>query len=240
VRFSERFDAADYRYTNLEDTVGDLIVEDTQNHQTYLAQGKAEYAVSPDTALFTSVQWNQRDYQNGGPQGVSSDGFEIDAGTSFDITHLVRGSVQVGYLQQNYDAAPLSSIPAKTTSGPAFHAKVEWFPSQLTTVTLTGDREIEDWTITGASGTLGTGGGIQVDHELLRNLILSARTGYTEYEYVGASRTDKAFTAGFDGNYLLNRHVGIDISYRYMNQTSTVSNLNFADNRVGAALTFQY
>lgn len=240
LRFSERFDAADYRYSNLEDGVGDVILENIQNHQTYIAQGKAEYAVSPDTSAFMAAQWNQRDYQNGGAQGVNSDGYELTVGASFDITHLLRGEAQVGYLQQNFDAAPLSGVPAKTVSGPAFHGKIEWFPSQLTTVTFTGDREIEDFTIIGASGTLGTGGGVEVDHELLRNLILTAKTAYNEYEYVGADRTDKAWTAGFEGNYLLNRHVGLNVSYRYMNQTSTVSNLNFNDNRVGVGLTLQY
>src|SRR5262249_54846522 len=98
----------------------------------------------------------------------------------------------------------------------------------------------EDYTVVGASGTLGTGGGVQIDHELLRNVILTARTAYNEYEYVGTNRTDRAWTAGFAGNYLLNRRLGVNISYRYMSQTSTVSILSFADNRIGAALTLQY
>lgn len=240
LRFSERFDAADYRYANLVDGLGNTIFEDTQNHKTYVAQGKAEYAVSPATSGFLGFSWNRRDYANGGAQGVNSNGFEFTIGTSFDLTHLIRGQLQVGYLEQDFDAAPAFGLAAQSVSGPAFHGKLEWFPTELTTVTLTGNREIEDFTVAGASGTLGTGGGLEVDHELLRNLILSAKTNYNEYEYVGAGRTDKAWTAGFDGNYLLNRHIGIDVSYRYIDQTSTISNLNFVDNRIGVAFTLQY
>lgn len=242
LRFSERFNAAGYTYGNLVDGLGDVIFEDTQNHATYTEQGRADYALSPDTAVFGLVNFNQRDYNNGGDQGVNSSGYEATVGASFDITKLVRGEVQVGYLEQDFTSAPTATpaIPSKTLTGPAFHGKVEWFPSELTTVTLAGDREVEDFTVAGASGTLGTGGSVQVDHELLRNLILSAKGTYNQYEFVGLGRTDTAWTGGVEANYLLNRHLGVDLAYRYMDQTSTVSNLNFKDNRLAVALTFQY
>jgi len=241
ARFSERFDLADYRYHNLVDSLGDVLLEASQNHTTYTLQGKGEYAASPDTAVFAALAWNQRDFQNGGAQGVNSSGYEVTAGASFDFTHLVRGELQVGYLEQDFTAAPAAvpPIPSQAVAGPAYHGRIEWFPTGLTTVTLSGDRAIEDFTVPGASGTLGTGGALQIDHELLRNVILSARTGYNAYKYIGADRTDRAWASGANADYQLNRHVGLALSYRRLDQTSTVSSLNFKDNRIGLALTLR-
>jgi hypothetical protein len=83
---------------------------------------------------------------------------------------------------------------------------------------------------------------VQVDHELLRNLILTANFTYEDDDYSGISRTDERTSESLAGTYLLNRGVGVSFTYQHLENSSsgTEAGLSFDDNRVVAGLTFHY
>jgi len=66
----------------------------------------------------------------------------------------------------------------------------------LTTVNLSASRSVQEPVDITASGYLSSNVGIRVDHELFRNILLSARAGYGQDLYKGASRTDNRANAG--------------------------------------------
>ena len=238
-RFTLRGDWSRFDYSNVPAIGGGTIIETDMNHQQFDLDGRVDYAISPRTAWFVEADGNWRPYQAAGiltPER-SSQGYQLLTGANFEVTSLIRGEIGVGYISQMYNAHTYDNV-----SGPGLRGKLEWFPSELTTVTLTGDRSVQDAGIIGSSGYLSTNIGAQIDHELLRNVILSASGQYGHDSYNGVDRRDERYMAGFSATYLINRRVGLSAGYVYFKQDSagTAAGENFAVNRVTAALALQY
>lgn len=219
--------------------------QDDRDRTVTTLTGRADYALSPDTAFFVQVAGNKRAYRLENPPAAAfpafvdrdSEGVEILAGANFEISALMRGEIGLGYLSQEYDAVAFNKIDGFGARG-----QLEWFPTQLMTVTLTGSRTVEDAGIPGSAGYLSSNIGGQVDYELLRNVIITGRAGWGEDEYKGIDRTDKRNTAGVSATYLMNRNLGVTVSYDRFKQTSrgSAGGNDFTVNRVGATLTLQY
>ena len=213
--------------------------EQNLNHADTTFTGKAEYAVSPNTALFLAAAYNLKNYQLSPPTvayNSNSQGYNIAGGVNFDITHLIRGELQLGYLHQQYVSPLFPDI-----GGLSAKAQVQWFPTQLTTVTATALRGVGDSGIIGSAGFLNTTGGIQVDHELLRNLILTVNGTGTQNQYFGISRTDDIWTTGASASWLLTRWFGLTLGYTFADQHSSGAERGptFNDNRFVLSAVFQ-
>jgi hypothetical protein len=213
--------------------------QDLRDRTVTTGVGRAEYALSPDTALFVEAAFNKRDYRITPAlpnPNRNSTGSEYSVGANFDIGALARGEVQVGYMSQDYDYAPFG-----TTHGGTFHGKVEWFPTQLVTVTFFGDRTIEDATSVGSSGFVSTRFGVRTDYELLRNLIVDGGLAHEDDDYRGIDRDDKRWTFGVGATWMMNRNVGIRVAYDHLDRDSGGINAggDYKINRLGVALILQ-
>ncbi len=221
LRLTARGSLDDYTYDNAATTSGIQIYEKDQDHTAAVGALQAEYAYLPDMSFLASLVGNHREYRNELPGEASrtSSGYELTVGTNFDLTHLARGEVYIGYLEQDYD----NSSIFKNVSGLALRGKVEYFPTQLTTVTLSGSRSVQDSGIIDVGGFLANTAAVQVDHELLRNLILTGVISYTEDDYSNYSRTDKIDSEQIGAAYLMNRAVSLNLTYAHMDQNSSGS-----------------
>jgi hypothetical protein len=183
--------------------------------------GKAEFAVSPDTAVFGQLTYTNTDYQDpgGGRFGPNRDSKEsgVQVGANFDLSALVRGEVGAGYVQRKYD----DSVAFPKVSGLALKGQVEYFPTQLTTLTFNLRRSVEDGTDNNAGGYFATGGGLRVDHEFRRNILINAAADYENDTFEGNTRKDKITTLSAGATYLLNRGLGVNGSIGYVNRDST-------------------
>lgn len=248
LKVSGRVDWRKYNYLN---RTGNF-PQDDRDRDVYVATARADYAVSPDTAVFVEVDGNDRNYDlssspivNGVPtfpDFVNRDakGGQVLVGANFELAALVRGEVGVGYMKQDYKDKAFSDY-----SGLGARGQVEWFPTQLTTVTVTGSRSVEDASIVGASSYISTNGALQVDYELLRNVILSGNASYGHDAYRGIDRTDKRYGIGASASYLMNRNVGVSLAYNHFKQDSSGTDTstqvaNYTVDRVGLTLTLQY
>jgi hypothetical protein len=219
LRVSGRFDYSDFDYDNNVLRTGAPLLQDDRDREVAVGTARAEYAVSPATAFFVAGRLNSRDYRLAvGADGFNRDssGYAATAGVNFDVSAVARGEIEVGYLNQDYDDARLRSI-----RGMALAGRVEWFPTELTTIGLSVTRSVEEATVAGASGFLSTGGGVQIDHELLRNVLLNAQASYTEDQYRGVDRKDKRTAASAGATYLLNHAAALSLTYSYYRQNST-------------------
>jgi len=171
------------------------------------------------------------------PYNSSSNGYNIAGGVNFEITHIVRADIQLGYLDQTYQS-PLF----KTIQGLSAKGQIEWFPTQLTTVTLTGLRAVGDSEIIGAAGYINSTGALQIDHELLRNLILTANASTTQNQYSGIDRNDHIWTVGAYAKWYLASRIQLTFGYTHADQTSSGTNAgpSFTDNRVTLSNTLQF
>jgi len=145
---------------------------------------RTSYAVSPATSVFFLYQWNDRDFD--ATNARDSDGFRALVGADFDLTQLARGAVSVGYLNQEFDTSGMSNV-----EGVAVSATIEWFPSEITTIEFGLERTIDDTGVVGGTNTLSTVYSVRGDHELRRNVVLSAQASLREDEYEGALDRDE-------------------------------------------------
>lgn len=143
----------------------------------------------------------------------SSDARDLVVGTTLDLGGKTFGELYAGYRHWSYDDPRFRSI-----DGATFGIDLTWNPSGLTTLVASGGRTVESTTIVGAAGIERTAFGLTVDHELLRNLILSARLATATEDFAGIDRSDDLQEAGFRASYLLNRrlylHAGIEHEQR--------------------------
>jgi hypothetical protein len=240
LRLSGRADYQIYDYQNGRTAGGFPVFQKDQNRKVATFTGRAEYAVSPDTAIFVAGAYNDRKYDLNPPAVLytrNSSGYDIGGGANFDLSHLLRGEIQLGYLNQHY-RSPLF----KTISGLSAKAQLEWFPTQLTTVTATALRAVGDSGIINSAGYLTTVGGLQVDHELLRNVILTGNVSVGHDQYFGVSRNDDHWGAGVSANWLVTRRLGLTLAYGYSNQRSSGAQKgpSFSDNRVSLSAVVQF
>lgn len=229
-----------YDYSSVRSVTGGILDQSFRDRDIWTGTLRSDFALSPDTAFFIEGSYNNRNYDLAPPIVAflrDSDGYEVLGGVNFDITNLIRGEIGAGYLRQSFDDPALPNV-----NGFGVRANVEWFPTQLTTVNFSAARSAEDSVFAGSSGYLSTRFSAGVDHELLRNLILSAELGYVIEDYKGIDREDERWSGTLAATYLMNRHVGVTGSYTYLEQNSsgTAIGRDYNANRVGISLRFHF
>ncbi len=219
------------------DDQGAAFDQNTRDRDEYYYGGKAEYAVSPDTALFASLIGNKKSYDldSAALRARDSDGYIATLGANFDLSQVIRGEVEAGYMAQSYKN--YSDINGFTAKG-----NVDWFPTELTTVSATGSRSIEESVAIGAQGFISNVVSVTVDHELMRNVLLSAGGSYGKDNYKIIDRDDKRTGATASATYLVNRRVGVILTYNYLKQKSSGADAasSFTDNKIAASVAVQF
>jgi hypothetical protein len=204
---------------------------------TNVASARVDYAVSPSVAVFVYAESNDRAYDTN--RNFDSKGSIISVGASFEVTGLSRGELQVGSLKQDYKS--LSSGNQSTTY---VNGKLEWFPTPLTSVTGKLSRNVNDTpNISGGSvSAIATSTSLGVDHELLRNLILSAEYKHFSYDFSGIDRSDAGDTLTLSGRYYMNRRVSLDAAIRHekYNSSGSQSFRDYTSNWLRLGLTWRY
>ena len=239
LRVVGRVDDKDYNYKNVRNNAGTGVLDQNFRDRNELYYGaKAEYAISPDTAVYLSGLGNKKDYDaKGVATDRTSDGYVLGVGANFDVSELARGDIQVGYMKQSYDNPAFADIDGFSAAG-----RVEWFPTQLTTIGLNGSRSIEESTAVGSQGYISNNIGASIDHELMRNVLLSATYSHGKDNYKGVDRDDKRDNFSATATYLLNRRVGLFLTYNYLKQNSdgAQAGASFKDNKLIASVALQF
>lgn len=238
-RFTARGGFQDYTYINAHTPQGGVVYQEDRDEGIVSGAFKAEYAVLPDTSVFADVVLNHRDFYNrlSFEPSRNSGGYEATVGANFDLTHLLRGEIYIGYLEQDY-----RSPDYKGVGGLALRGVLYYFPTQLTTITASGARTVQDSDILGAGPYLSSNYTAQLDHELLRNLILSGSFTIGNDVYQGYDRTDNRYIVTAGGTYLLTRTIGLNLKYSHFIQDSSGAERgpNFDINSVILSLAYQF
>ena len=239
LKVAGRYDWRKYNYKDIDLVGGGVADQTARDYKQQVFTGRADYALSPATAVFGSVALTSKDYRTitGGQPPRSSDGSTILVGANFDITNLIRGEFAIGYANQNFDNSTYKDL-----NGVAVRGLVEWFPSQLMTVTFTANHALEDAAAVGVGGYDTSDFGLRADYELRRNWLLNAHGDVGKDNFQGGSRTDKRSGAGFGATYLMNRRVGLALDYDYAKRDSRGSQAasSYAANKLTAALVLKF
>jgi hypothetical protein len=216
--------------------------QDFRDRENTYARTRLSYAVSPDLAVYTQGTIHDESYDTtqiigGLPRSRDSEGYTIAAGVDFELQALIRGDVAVGYLSEDKKDDFFADV-----DGLSLDARVQWFPSRLTTFTLSGSRRVADTGVFTSPSALATTYRAEVDHELRRNVILSAYAGFTDYEYQEIDRTDEMSNFGVAAKYKMNKRLHIDAFARHLSWDSSGADVAFVPsygiNLIGVELRF--
>ncbi len=233
LKFTGQANWAYFNYFDVKDINGATIDQDARDYTWLYYEGRADYAISPATSVYFVYNGNTRTYRLGNDR--DSRGYDMDLGADFDITNLMRGSVQFGYLEQHYTAFP-------TTKAPSFAGNIQYFPTQLTTLSFKAARTVQETPQLGASGFVSSEYMATIDHELLRTLVLSASFDTFGDDYHGVNRHDTRSILYFGAKYLISRNIYLRGGYTYSDLSShgTSAIVPYKDNSVRAYLGLQY
>ena len=218
-------------------TGGGSVDNSDRNSRIVEPYGKVSYEMEPGSSVFVRASYNTRDFDlqlDRNHFDHSSDGYRIAGGLQMFLSPVLRGTMFVGYLQQNFKA------PFHSVSGVDFGSQLDWFATELITVHLSTARLLTDTTISGASAEDQRTIQLSADYELLRNLILQANFGYENDIFDGTSRTDHTASFGLGAKYLLDRKISLYAHYDHGGRDSTVGGSNYSDNLLSAGITLQY
>jgi hypothetical protein len=223
-----------FDYKSIKINSGARVSLNDRDFKRNTVMGKGEFFFTPETIFYIEAMVNDRAYDTASIR--DSDGYEIAVGGRFD-TGVLRGDVRVGYMKQSYNN-PLF----KPSKGPAFRGQVNWSLTRLTDVTFIGERSIEESPTIIASGFMQSNIGVRVDHELLRQLVISGSINHTVEDFNGFDRRNNRNTFTVGGKYLIDRTRGVSLSYSRasLNSTGGFALPDYVDNRLTIGLTLQY
>ena len=227
--------------TNWTDTPkigGGFLTNDDRDQDELQGYGRVFYDFSPGYSGFVKATYDERNFASKfdrSGDARSSHGFHINGGLDLQITHLVRGELFVGYLEQSF--AQNVPHPLPKLAGLDFGAQLDWFISPIFTAHISASRQLADVTLTGVSMADNRNVAVSADYEFRPNIILQARASYTESQFVGSTRTDRYPGAGIGVKYLINRYMSANLNYNYGERSTSAAGATYKDNTVSLGLT---
>ena len=196
--------------------------------------GRFEAEVSPRVGLFVAATTDERDYDN--TPALNSEGQTYLVGAAVRLTDLLQGEVAVGQFERDYDDPTVGD-----SDGLAVAANLEWYITRLTTISLNARRNSEEQVGDTAVPFVESRYGARVDHELLRNVILTAgaQVGSREFDDTLTARDDDFFYADAGVDWLLNRRVVVSARYERAEVDSDVPAAEFEEDRLSLGLSLR-
>ncbi len=192
-----------------------------RNLNEYGLRLQTEYDVSDKFTPFVQVGLYKREHdvfldRNG--FGRDSAGASAAVGARYNLTDLVELNGSVGFQTQRYDDPRLPNL-----SGVLANGSVVWRPTALTTVTFNAATAFEETTIANSSGSVSHTGGVQVEHRLRRNLILTGGASFERANFEGVDRTDNTMRFDSGIEWLMNRSLALRANVAHERLHSSVA-----------------
>lgn len=148
----------------------------------------------------------------------SSNGIEVMAGLDYTASGVWRYRALVGY-----EVRKFNNREYKTHAAPVAEANVIWQPTGLTTVTGRVVHTIEDAADESISGYDYTSARLQVDHEYLRNVLLTGYVGLQRADYLQSNLNETFYGGGVGATWLINRNIHLAATYDLSQRVASAS-----------------
>lgn len=169
---------------------------------------RASYAVSPDVAFFVQGRMTSLEFATpASPLTPPRDATRVsgEVGASFELQAPFRGDIAVGYFSEDKDSDALTDF-----DGLSANARLQWFVTQLTTVTGTLNRTAFDPGLTNSASAAQTTFGGRIDHELMRNILVFGDVKYMSTDFQDINREDQQTDLGVGLAWKLNRNARLE------------------------------
>ena len=205
-------------------TPGEIIDQDFRDRDAYEVYFRESFRVRPTVAIFAELRGEVQEFefvQAGLNANQDSQTYSASVGVALDINKVARGEIGVGYQSRNFDSDLFADI-----SGLNVNAAVDYYLTDLTTVSVSARRSIENTAIEGFAGFYSTSGEIEIEHELLRRVLLIGGVEYVVDDFrdgttVPIDRTDKFLRLSAGVQYAFRRNVVVGAQYIYNDAKSS-------------------
>jgi hypothetical protein len=225
-----------------------------RNFNIYQGTARVGFSRTGSSQLYLAGTYNRRlyDQRPGDPNfdpltrfDRTSSGYRIELGYNRQVSALLFFMGQIGYLRQDFADSRLRDI-----QGLSFSGNLLYNFTPLTSVTARASRTLDETVTPLAAGNLRSEVAVRVDHELLRNLIVSADVRYADIQpsdvtegadaadLLRFARQSQEFETGASARYLLSRKITIDGDIRYRLRSSSDPTIGF--NNFVAMLGIRY
>lgn len=218
LRIAGRVGVEARNYEDGRDGFDVLVDQDFRNRTLFTSELAAEFAISPDTSVFINGKVNRRDYTKQPALLPSRDsrGYEVTAGTSFQLSQLIRSEIGVGYFKQNFADTGFEDV-----DGFAARAKLEYFITPLVTLTARANRGVEESSTLGSGAYVVTAFSLAADYEFLRNLVVSASAGYETNRFQDIDRRYSVASAQLGAKWQLAPRYALHAQYGFRDQDAS-------------------
>lgn len=179
------------------------------------------YAIAPGRFVNVILRLQDISYTNAVSRARDSFTWEALAGFQYDFDGVWQGRIAVGWRQRDYSGAQF-----KTLSGPAVEGSLTWAPTLLTTVRFAVSTSIEESIRRDAVSYRRYGATATMDHELLRNVILTGQLRADRREYESPSQTVTDGLATLGATWLINRNLALVGSYSYQRRLDATGGIS--------------
>lgn len=164
----------------------------------YRAEVEVGYQFAGPRSLFLSVGRSARRYDVASVPLRDSNEIEVLGGIQGEITPLISGRLSVGYVWIDFLDPTVSSRGAL-----AVDARLQYLFTELTTISLSARRTTRNVASPTSPLAIVTDFRLGADHELLRNLILSASAVYQAADFSEGLGSQRLLGADFKANWLV-------------------------------------
>lgn len=210
-----------YRIFRYSDVSADAFVPGTAQNVTLLdfntwAAGlSAAYELAPGRSALLTGRIQDVQYTDSGNSDRNSFTWAVLAGFRYDFDGVWQAAAAVGYLQRDFNGGQFKSIQS-----PLLEAQVFYNPTRITTISLAARRGVNESIRADTASYLFTYVRLGVDHELRRDIILSAAAIYLRSDYNQPSQHADDGVLQIGAQWFLNRSVSIGATYQYTNRFS--------------------
>ncbi len=219
----DRVDYEDARLSN-----GATLEQGDRNYTQYGLKLRGAYEASPALQPFVEASLDARERDEALDRfgyRRSSTGLGLRAGTKIELTRTLTGEVSAGYQLRRYDDARLPDV-----KGAVADAALIWSVTPLTTARLSVATTLDETTILGSSGAVTNRAGVEVTHDLRRNLTLIGGLSFARTDYRGAALTEDSTAASVKLDYKIGRSFVVRATYAHERLNSSAPGSDYIAN----------
>ena len=216
-RFEAEASSFDKRYTNNRATT----VASDRNTDSFA--GRFFTRIAEKTSLLFEARAVKLDYKLSTSLQDGNERYYL-AGVTWDATAATRGTVKVGQIRKNFDAAP-----GRNFSGTGWDVAVQWAPLSYSKFDFTTSKSfgestgVGDFLLTKRYGAAWT-------HEWNSRISTMASIGRANDEFVNGGRSDSTDSIGFKLNYKVQRWLILGGEYSNADRDSSNPTLKYKKN----------
>lgn len=193
------------------------------------------YNISPKTSIFvediiSSIVYENNDINNSLENSVS-------LGIEGNITPKVKGDIKFSYDNRQYE-----KIGIDNASIFGYEVKLFYEPNNVTSITVLGDRKIEE-TIYGQNRYyISTGGNLLLNRQITQRFDAEILFSYENmyYPYGAEKREDNFYRVSPSLNYQFMDRWFASLWYQFKNRKSNVVGMEYTDNVFGLNIKFTF